>query len=240
MPENKKPICLVLGGSFNPPTIAHRDLLLEAIETIRRMTGRDVCGCMVPSSDAYVRRKMARCKTACETFPETMRLDMLRELCTGTDLKFSDVEFGDDGAGRTYEMLCKLRRENQDYEYRFVVGADKLRIIPRWREIEKLLGEFGLVVIARNRTSAKTADLQIRSEPLLSMYSRNITILDGLDGDMSEFSSTSARECFETGDYDTLSKLCGFSAATMMARYACTGNRYDGYETWKKWRHCET
>ena len=44
---------IVMRGSFNPPTIAHRTLLLAVVDALRARAGL-----FVPSSDAYVSRKM--------------------------------------------------------------------------------------------------------------------------------------------------------------------------------------
>ena len=47
---------VVMGGSFNPPTLAHEKLMEAAVNAI----GADL-GIFVPSSDKYVTRKMNRC-----------------------------------------------------------------------------------------------------------------------------------------------------------------------------------
>ena len=48
---------VVLGGSFNPPTLAHRKLLCAAMDGV----GADR-GIFVPSNDAYVTKKMSKMK----------------------------------------------------------------------------------------------------------------------------------------------------------------------------------
>ena len=48
---------VVMGGSFNPPTIAHQRLLLGAVKEL----GADK-GIFVPSSHTYVSIKMRRAK----------------------------------------------------------------------------------------------------------------------------------------------------------------------------------
>ena len=51
MKEGKR--IVVMGGSFNPPTLAHYKLMKEAIDAL----DADI-GFFVPVSDAYLRRKM--------------------------------------------------------------------------------------------------------------------------------------------------------------------------------------
>lgn len=239
MPENKKPLCLVLGGSFNPPTKAHRDLLLYAISEAEKAGAQDVRGLLVPSSENYVSRKMSKLQPRGHVFPEQMRMDMLKLLCADTGMLLSDAEFGDDGRGHTYGMLRKIRDEDPDCEYRFVVGADKLRIIPRWHDAEKLLSEFGLAVTARDSGPEKVLDM-IRRQPLLSAHARNIMILAAPPGSLSDVSSSAARACFSLDDWDGVSDLCGFDTAMMMAWYKQCGGEYRGCEAYKAWRYLET
>lgn len=237
MPNDRK-LCLVLGGSFNPPTLAHRDLLLGAMSQMEKLENRKTAGLLVPSSDAYVSRKMSKDRSpSAHAFPEAMRLDMLLELQTDTCLSSTDVEFGDDGRGHTYQMLVKVRNEDPSMDYALVVGADKLGIIPWWHDAEKLLSEFRLVVAARGMP--KSAAVQkIRSNPFLSRHIGNITVLDRLPGQRADASSSAAREAWHMGDYDRLAALCGFGVTAMLSRYSAMGRCYDGREAYKKWRQC--
>lgn len=60
---------IVMGGSFNPPTMAHRRLLLGAVKAL----GADR-GIFVPSSHAYVSIKMRRARLPKEVLREEVRL----------------------------------------------------------------------------------------------------------------------------------------------------------------------
>ena len=50
--ETKKRKIIILGGSFNPPTIAHYKLLKNAIDALNADLGL-----FVPVSDAYLKRR---------------------------------------------------------------------------------------------------------------------------------------------------------------------------------------
>ena len=55
---------IVMGGSFNPPTIAHLKLMQSAIEQLSKENlFDDIHGIFVLSSDTYVRRKMSKGST---------------------------------------------------------------------------------------------------------------------------------------------------------------------------------
>ena len=56
---------VVLGGSFNPPTIAHEKLMEASMKAINADLG-----IFVPSSDKYVTRKMK--KTSVLTFGQML------------------------------------------------------------------------------------------------------------------------------------------------------------------------
>ena len=45
---------IVMGGSFNPPTVAHLRLMQAALNQLPESSGTENRGIFVPSSDAYV------------------------------------------------------------------------------------------------------------------------------------------------------------------------------------------
>lgn len=65
---------VVMGGSFNPPTVAHYRLMKNAIDAI----DADI-GFFVPVSDAYLRRKMRNSHPPVVLSPE-LRIEMLRAM----------------------------------------------------------------------------------------------------------------------------------------------------------------
>ena len=83
--EKKK--IIVCGGSFNPPTLAHERLMRYAIEKL----GADL-GIFVPSSHAYVEKKMKKAHFAAAVYPEEERLEMLRAMI-GDDERLAVSDF---------------------------------------------------------------------------------------------------------------------------------------------------
>ena len=63
---------VVVGGSFNPPTKAHQAIMKAAMQCISADTG-----IFVPSSDAYVRRKMSKSNHDNQVYSENERVQML-------------------------------------------------------------------------------------------------------------------------------------------------------------------
>lgn len=136
---------VVLGGSFNPPTIAHRILLESAMGNLHAEKG-----IYVPSSDAYVRRKMEKHPDipAKRLFKET-RLRMLEAMCT--DHTYVDYcEYGDESKGRTLKMLEHIQEKWPGYEVWFILGADKMSVFCRWPDRKEILSRFHILWTGRN------------------------------------------------------------------------------------------
>ena len=112
---------VVMGGSFNPPTLAHYKLMREAIDAL--VADR---GIFVPVSDAYLRRKMRHSHPPVVLSPE-MRVRMLRSMCTDSRMTVCEKEIGTIEA-RTIPTLMELQEEYPDAELYFLMGADKLRL----------------------------------------------------------------------------------------------------------------
>ena len=70
---------VVMGGSFNPPTLVHQKILLAAMEAL----GADR-GLFVPSSHGYVQNKMEKLGQPQDVFSEQLRLEMLSRLRAAT------------------------------------------------------------------------------------------------------------------------------------------------------------
>ena len=67
---------VVMGGSFNPPTIAHQKMLLYVVEKLGAEKG-----IFVPSPYNYVYAKMERAGMSEETIPDEVRLERLEAMC---------------------------------------------------------------------------------------------------------------------------------------------------------------
>ena len=80
MTLQKKSSIVVMGGSFNPPTIAHLGLMEAAI----RAVGAEK-GVFVPVGEPYLKRKMRRQEDHIR-LSEQMRTRMLSAMCSGREL----------------------------------------------------------------------------------------------------------------------------------------------------------
>lgn len=188
---------VVLGGSFNPPTKAHTALLKSAVKQLDASFG-----IFVPSSKAYVERKMSKQKSF--TYSEDKRYAMLKAICDeNPTLRVDTCEYGDDGRGHTYDTLCKLQKKYPEYKLIFVIGADKLTIVPRWRNSEAFFENFDFAVTYRSDIDMEKT---IRSNPTLSKY-KSIFHEINVDESLSDVSSTTARNYIAKHDTESLKSI---------------------------------
>lgn len=191
---------VVMGGSFNPPTLAHSRLLLAAVEAV----GADR-GIFVPSSNAYVRKKMTRAGHPEETVPEETRLRMLEAMAEEDyRLKVSDLEYRRTEKAYTYETMLDLSAEYPEgTTFYFLAGGDKVSVFPRWHRIEEFLDRFSIIVVRRDGEDPleeieRNAFLRARRDRFVS-----IDAPEGID----EISSSAVRDAVRTGDL-SVSSLC--------------------------------
>ena len=181
---------VVMGGSFNPPTLAHLQLLEQAVEA----SGARL-GIFVPVSDAYLTRKMRRSGGRQLRLSEMQRYRMLCAMCADSpQLTVSPVEFGTVRA-QTRETMAQLAEQYPQDELFFLIGADKLGMVAGWFEHPERIPPFRLLVVCRDGIDAKAF---IASDPRTSAYADRFLILNIGEG-METVSSTRVRACMEEG-----------------------------------------
>lgn len=185
--ENKR--IVVMGGSFNPPTLAHYTLMCDAINAL------DACrGIFVPVSDAYLKRKMRRCHPPVVLSSE-MRVRMLHSMCIDRRMMVCEKEIGTVEA-RTVPTLIELQEENPDAEIYFLLGSDKLDLLTHLSARRNFLDMFKVVLYARDNEGI-TDTLKKNDE--LSRYLHRIVLLPQPEGTDS-ISSTKVRERMLAGE----------------------------------------
>ena len=127
----------VLGGTFDPIHFAHLRLGEEAREALglRRVL-------FVPAAQPALKSG--------EVAPAADRLEMAR-LATATNPAFEvlDLEIARGGTSYTVDTLRALRERYPDERLWFIVGADALRDLERWREPVALVELASFAVAAR-------------------------------------------------------------------------------------------
>ena len=186
--ETKKKI-VVMGGSFNPPTLAHYKLMREAIDAQKAEIGF-----FVPVSDAYLKRKMRRCHPPVVLSPE-LRVEMLEAMCTDARMQVYVKEIGTIEA-RTMPTLMAIQEEYPDADIWFVMGDDKLSLLDHLTEKRDFLDAFGVVLYAREDGAIEQT---LKQDEVLSRYLNRIAILPPPVG-IDTISSSRIRERMLAGE----------------------------------------
>lgn len=185
----EKPKLIVLGGSFNPPTLAHKKLMESVMQAVHAKKGL-----YVPSSDHYVKRKVAKTQ-APFCFSENQRLHMLQSLLTeNTDV--DTCEYGDTTNGRTHTTLLKIQKQYPEYQICFVMGADKLSILPKWK-LSNMLNIFQIIVIPRDNHDPEQ---MIASDIKLNAYKQSFMILNKIHA-YPEVSSSKIQQLYKNMNF---------------------------------------
>ncbi len=177
---------IVLGGSFNPPTIAHQRLLLAAVDQLNANKG-----IFVPSSNGYVKRKMKRAGTPYEVLSEQMRLKMLQAMAEDDPrLAVDDLEYHRKERGYTYETMLAVQEKYPDATLYFLAGGDKIDIFPRWHRISEFLEQFHIIVVKRDGEDPEAA---LEENEFLRQHRDRFHIIAAPDG-VEGVSSSAVRD----------------------------------------------
>lgn len=193
---NKK--LVVLTGSFNPITKAHRLLLENAINKVNADMGL-----LVMVSDDYLNNKILLKKK--DRKPFILSEDIRKQLIESLNNEFPKIKYGGVEIGgaspSTVKTLKKIQRQYKDYELYFSIGADKLKGFSHWNDIESFFSNINLIVYPRDGFNIEET---INNDALLNKLKDKIIILDEIEK-ANGISSTKLRERFFNGlDYKEL------------------------------------
>ncbi len=188
MKTEKKRI-VVLGGSFNPPTLAHYKLMKKAIDAL----DADI-GFFVPVSDAYLKRKMRNSHPPV-VLSEEMRVKMLQAMSIDGRMQVSKLELGII-APSTVPTMMAIQEANPGAELYFVMGDDKLKLLHHLTENRDFLKTFKVVLYSREDMSIMET---LKNDELLLPYLDRIVILQPPEG-VEAISSSKVRERMLAGE----------------------------------------
>lgn len=136
----------ILGGTFNPPHLAH---LLAAQEAYDQL-GLDRVLLMPVSTPPH--------KEAADDPGPDVRLELCRLAVEGDDrLAVSDLEVHRGGASYTADTLRALHATYPGVDLTFIVGGDMASSLPTWREPSEVVALARLAVAERK--GARRADI---------------------------------------------------------------------------------
>lgn len=113
-------------------------------------------------------------KERSDLLPDDHRLQMTR-LATldNNKLKVSDIEFDLPQPNYTIKTLDVLRERYPNREFVLIMGEDNLRSLHKWRDYERILDEYDVMVYPRSVTDGEEEPAE---GPVLNM--KRITVVD--------------------------------------------------------------
>lgn len=171
----------IMGGTFDPIHMGH----LIVAETAREAFDLDEI-LFIPSGISYMKSNVLDKKT--------------RVTMTGIAIEdnpyfaLSTIEVDRDGNSYSYETLEELKKYNQDTEYYFIVGADSLFQMQKWKNPDKIFKECTILAAIRAGSTPEEFDAQIAH--LEEEYHADIRLIPTQSLDIS---STAIREKAEKG-----------------------------------------
>jgi nicotinate-nucleotide adenylyltransferase len=126
----------LLGGSFNPAHEGHRHLSLYAL---RRLHLDRVWWLVSPQNPLKAAEGMA-------SFQD--RLGHARSVANHPGILVSDIETRL-GSRFTVDTLQKLKRRHPQHRFVWLMGADNLQQLPKWKHWEQIMGGVPVAVFDR-------------------------------------------------------------------------------------------
>lgn len=161
--ENYKRIG-ILGGSFNPPHIAH----LVNAQFVCEKLNLDKVFLMPSAIPPHVDEK--------QTIDSFHRLQMVKLAIENNDqLAIETYEIDQGGKNYTYNTIKALKEKYKNAQIYFIIGGDMVEYLPTWHRIDELVHEVNFVGINRIGYSLHTKyPIQFIEVPSIDISSSNI------------------------------------------------------------------
>ena len=141
----------IMGGTFDPIHVGHLILGEKAYEQL----GLDRVWFMPSGNPPHKRNRQGQASNE-------QRISMVKKAIAGNPhFELSLIEMNEDGYTYTYRTLERLKEQNPDTDYYFIIGADSLYDFATWKKPERICGACTIVVAARDHVPAKSLDQQM-------------------------------------------------------------------------------
>lgn len=173
----------ILGGTFNPIHNGH----VALAKAVYEYCGLDEVWLM-PSGVSYMKDKS-------QIADAKHRFKMVEEAIGGYPyLKVSDLEICREGNTYTADTLQEVHKRYPQTDFYFIMGADALFSLPKWKKPEEIARLCTIAVVCRDEMD-KTA-LQQQKSFLQQTYGANVVLVPFFK---IEISSSKIRECLKMG-----------------------------------------
>ncbi|AJH78881.1 MULTISPECIES: nicotinate-nucleotide adenylyltransferase [Heyndrickxia] len=135
----------ILGGTFDPPHIGHLIIANEILQDLKLDEVR-----FMPNQNPPHKEKTAGI-TGCD------RIKMLTLAISGQPaFSIEAIEMERPGRSYTYDTMVLLKKREPDTDFYFIIGADMIEYLPKWRNIDQLVRLVRFVGVNRPAYSHQT------------------------------------------------------------------------------------
>ena len=152
----------ILGGSFNPVHYGHIEV---ARAVVRSGLAHEVWLSLSPRNPF---------KEQSGLMETSRRLVLLQQAVEGVDrVGWTDVELSLPVPSYMIDALDTLRERYPHKEFKLVIGSDNLPGFERWKDWEKIITNYGLIVYPRG-------EAEVVLPPALEPYARRVSVLNNV------------------------------------------------------------
>ena len=128
----------IFGGSFNPVHKGH----VKLAKYLSQSQYLDEVWLTLSPQNPF--------KMSNDLLDDNHRLAMLHLATEGIDgVGVCDVELSMPRPSYTINTLVNLSQQYSEYEFRLVIGGDNWNVFDRWKDYQRIIDEFGVVVYPR-------------------------------------------------------------------------------------------
>ncbi|MCI9545342.1 MAG: nicotinate-nucleotide adenylyltransferase [Lachnospiraceae bacterium] len=150
MGESKRKIG-IMGGTFDPIHIGHLILGEKAYEQF----GLEKVLFLPAGNPPHKKIRPGRAT-------DSQRIEMVKlAIADNAHFELSLIEMQEQGYSYTYRTLERMKREYPDEDYYFIIGADSLFTLEKWREPGRICQNCKIAVAVRDHTDPVTLEQEM-------------------------------------------------------------------------------
>ena len=187
---------VVLGGTFNPLSKAHGELINYLVNYFDAFKG-----ILLPTNITFFHLWKHFCYKS--ILPTSLRIEILDEFVKRNKNIEVDLVEVEGKSLKTYTSLMYLKEKYADKEILFAFGSEKADELERRYRIEDILLNFKIILIRRNHDNL---DDLFKYNNFLKKYKNSFILVNSFE-DLQDISSTKIREYLNTKNEEGLKKL---------------------------------
>lgn len=169
-----KKVVGIFGGSFNP---VHKGHIMLAHFLSQSQYLDEVWLTLSPQNPFKVSKDL---------LDDNHRLAMLHLATEGIDgVGVCDIELSMPRPSYTINTLARLSQLYPEYEFKLVIGGDNWNLFDRWKDYQRIIDEYGVVVYPR-------PDYELKP-----IQDKNVVVVEA---PLADVSSTEIRHAIEQGE----------------------------------------